>query len=94
MTYFYAFWFLLSVVMIVNLILLFRNSRVYKYRTRLLREVGEVSKSEARSLQPWQWRFQALEAVSYREMVFKFWRPLDSFYPDKSFLDPDAKGDY
>jgi len=33
------------------------------------------------------WRFQKLDETSYGEMLWKFWRRFDSFYPDKSFLE-------
>lgn len=33
-----------------------------------------------------EWRWDALSAVSFDEMLWKFWKPLDSFYPDYSFI--------
>jgi len=33
------------------------------------------------------WRWQELDKISYATMLFNFWKPLDSFYPDKSFIE-------
>jgi|ERR1051326_395623 hypothetical protein len=61
-----------------------RNGRVYNYRARLL-----VTIAEQIPIKPYDidWRIAAYNTVGYFEMLLKFWKPLDSFYPDKSFLD-------
>jgi len=58
--------------------LLIRNNRVHDYRIDLIEQMFRFS--------DWEWRVEAYEEVSYFEQVLKFWKPLDSFYEDKSFL--------
>lgn len=59
-------------------ILLVRNNMVFNYRKELISSLFEFD--------DWQWRRDVFMSVGYQEMVFKFWRRLDSFYPDKSFI--------
>ena len=61
--------------------MLIRNLQVYNYRTRM----GEIV--FAASVWDYKWRLAAMNRVSYNDMMIRFWKPLDSFYPDKSFLD-------
>ena len=65
---------------------LLRNTRVYKYRIRLIEQVSVCARADIQRGQPWEWRYEAIEAVNYHEMVWKLWRSFDSFYPNKSFL--------
>lgn len=64
-----------------------RNTSVYNYRIRLNEKVSDRARADIRQNRDWRWRYEMLNEVSYDEMMFKFWRPLDSFYPDKSFIE-------
>lgn len=59
-----------------------RHATVYKFRARLLKSVGEVNLREIESGEFKQWivRYEVLDSISYRAMVWQFWRPLRSFY--------------
>ena len=83
-------WFLL--ILVVQLfVLLARNNAVYGYRADLLAKVSRAARSDINQGRPgWEWRYDAFQAVDYNRMVWCFWRPLDSFYPDRSFVDPEA----
>lgn len=74
------------IVLAVYSLVMVRNALVLRYRTNLLDKVSTLAQSEAYGA--WEWRFDVFESVPYYEMVFKFWKPLDSFYPDKSFIQP------
>lgn len=73
------------IVLAVCSLVTVRNALVLRYRTNLLDKVSTLAESDADG--DWEWRFETLESVSYDEMVLKFWKPLDSFYPDKSFIE-------
>jgi hypothetical protein len=69
------------------LLMLFRNQKVCNYRKKLMDEFFynsnlELEKSD--NLEKWRKDFDSklkiLESVTYDEMVWKFWKPLDSFY--------------
>ena len=70
---------LLSLLLLsFSLYKLSRNQTVYDYRSRIIEII--FSKDD------WKWRHKEFRKVSYNEMVYKFWKPLDSFYKDKKFL--------
>lgn len=72
-------------------LMLRRNKSVYRYRMHLLDQVSTAAQADIYvNNQPFQWRYRALNSVSYDEMFLRFWRPIDSFYPDRNFLDPTA----
>jgi hypothetical protein len=81
---------LLAVVFGLCLVVMRRNSRVHAYRMRLLGDLHEAALADIATGRPWEWRYRAFEAVSYDRMVLTFWRPLTSFYRDRSFTDPGA----
>lgn len=82
-------WALLALT-VFGVISLVRNERVYTYRQNLLNQIYVASMRDiwdyGDSPRDWNWRHEVYNSVSYNEMVFKFWRRLDSFYPDKSFI--------
>lgn len=64
-----------------------RNNAVYRYRINLICQIQRRCYEDVdRGYYDWHWRFEAFDSIGYNEMVFKFWRPLESFYPDKSFI--------
>lgn len=64
-----------------------RNSAVHRYRSRLLDTLAEAAYEDLHNkVKDWHWRFDVFNSASYNMMVIKFWKPLDSFYPDKAFL--------
>ena len=72
------------------LYLLVRNQEVSNYRKGLLDAISKASAEDIRKNRGWRWRWDVYRSVAYDRMVFKFWIRLDDFYPDKSFIDPDA----
>ena len=67
--------------------LVLRDKRVYNYRMKLLSIIHDRSKIDIQENRPWKWRYEAYNSVSYDNMLFRFWKPLESFYKDKSFLE-------
>lgn len=66
-----------------------RNDAVFNYRMDLLSRVSDACIDDLRRgrYDDWHWRYQAFGAVSYNKMVYQFWRPLYSFYPDLRFAE-------
>jgi hypothetical protein len=55
--------------------LLWRNNRVYDERMRIVNRIFEMN--------DWKWRLRRYEAgPSYNEMMWKLWRPVNSFVTD------------
>ncbi len=84
--------FIISTIMIsVSLsLMLLRNNFVSEYRNSLLDQIYQATQEDIRQKRDWKWRFIVYREISYSKMLTKFWKPLDSFYVDKSFLDPYA----
>lgn len=66
---------------------MWRNHFVARYRMDLLERMLLAAKLDELYGRPWVWRFDAYRAVSYEQMLYKFWRRLDSFYPDQGFAE-------
>jgi hypothetical protein len=63
------------------IVLMYRNERVYNYRKRVIENIGEIYQDEiAAGRLTTNWRWKEFEKVTYRDMVKRFWKPLDSFY--------------
>lgn len=78
---------ILLFLMIFCIYMLFRNIAVFNYRRKLLDQVSELAHIDVHQGKNWKWRLNYFESVSYDEMMFKFYKPLGSFYPDKSFIE-------
>ena len=74
------------IVMALCVVMMFRNEAVYEYRMSLLGKVSDAAKRDIYEGNDFIWRYHAYNAVDYDEMVMKFWKPLGSFYEDKTFL--------
>lgn len=72
------------------LFMIHRNYEVHRYSRNLLGLIDRASEQDIARHREFKWRFKAFDSVSYDEMVMKFWKPLDSFYADMSFTDPEA----
>ncbi len=81
---------LLSVSVLLILYLAYRNYLVYKYRTQLIDQLCGAGNEDIKFGRDPSWREKEFNKVSYCGMVYEFWKPLDSFYPDKSFLKFDG----
>lgn len=64
-----------------------RNYQVLRYRLTCLNALHHKASGEAGVGEDWAWRYQAFEQVSYDTMLLTFWKPLDEFYKDKSFME-------
>jgi len=65
---------------------IFRNAKIYKYRMKLIEQIALRCDEDIDNEQGWKWRWDVFESVSYDEMMYKFWKKLDDFYPDKTFI--------
>lgn len=72
-----------------------RNDRVLQFRTELINAVRRAAETDASLGKEYDWRYEALleamHAVTYEQMLYKFWRRLDSFYPDRSFTEEQCE---
>ena len=72
---------------------MYRNRQVYHFRMDYLKRTSMAARIDINEhLRPWMWRYEKLDEPEYVSMVLQFWKPLESFYPDKSFLDPNSSG--
>lgn len=83
---------LFLLVTIIATYMLNRNRMVYNYRHNIVDAIHHLNKVDHENGIPYDgWRYEVYEAVSYDAMVYKFWKRLDSFYPDKSFITEKGK---
>jgi hypothetical protein len=68
--------------------LMWRNFKVHRYLLDLLDKVSALAKEDIEQGRPWEWRYKALNQLSYNQMVIQFWRPLHTFVTDRKFLEP------
>ncbi|MFB6518610.1 hypothetical protein [Streptomyces sp. NPDC056401] len=81
---------LMSMAMVLFLYMVHRNNEVWFYRRELLHKIRRACNADILKNRESEWRFKAFESVDYDRMVDRFWKPLDSFYDDLSFTDPNA----
>ncbi len=79
---------LLALGVIYCSLMLIRNDKVYNFRKNLLDIIGRCSKDDIKNGRDYYWRYKKYEEVTYKDMVYKFWKPLkvESFYKDDKFL--------
>ena len=73
------------VLMFISIYIFIRNCLVNRYRGILLQGITKKSKEDIENEKEWKWRYDEFDEVTYDEMMYKFWKPLSSFYEDKSF---------
>lgn len=71
--------------------ILYRNNQVYKYRLRIINMVHDEAIKAIENGTYTIGGYDILDTVSYDEMVYKFWRPLNSFFPEKYHERKSAK---
>lgn len=79
------------VLLIYYPILIHRNHRVSSYRLDLIHRIGSAARQDFADfgISDPSRRFDLFEAgPSHREMVFKFWKPLSSFFDEDELLGP------
>ena len=76
MIYFILFNFILFVFCLMTLI---RNNMVYRYRISMLNRIFDAT----RGTENFDKYIEIYKSVSYHEMLYKFWKSFDSFYPEE-----------
>lgn len=71
--------------------LMVRNNQVFNYRQEILEEVSAAASLDIKDGRDWTWRYLKYTSVHYDDMLYQFWRPLDSFYGDMSFTRPGER---
>ena len=66
-----------------------RRNAILNYRLQLLDAIGAALQADILAGRSWAWRFAVYDSVSHEELMSSR-KPLDSFYPDPSFLHPEA----
>lgn len=73
---------LISLALVVCVVILIRNERVYRHRLRVLSRLDMLAKADIEAGRgDWHRWLDLFEQTSYDEQVIKFWRRLDGFYP-------------
>ena len=80
------FWVVASCASFFAAVVLLRNNAVYRERTRIISELFALAHADIDSGNFYgNWRREIyLTGPGYEEMVLKFWRPVDSFFPPVS----------
>jgi hypothetical protein len=62
-----------------------RNILVWRYRRKLLNTISKLNQQEINNyiLDKWLIRYDDFDHADYLEMVWKFWRPCESFFPER-----------
>lgn len=68
---------------VYSTIILIRNQQVFKYRAKVLEGMRKISVDGSLNDTDWIHLYEQFLSVSYEEMVSRFWRPLDSFFPEE-----------
>ena len=69
--------------LLLSIVLYIRNNQIYLYRMGL---IGRIYTANLRDPQSAVWRWRQYEAVSYEPMIWKFWKPLSSFYDEEAII--------
>ena len=74
------------VLLIVSSVIYRRNDKVYSFRLSLVNTIFEKSKVD--EFKDYEWRLKEFESISYRKMLYMFWRHLkpENFYKNLDFL--------
>lgn len=71
-------------LLILNLIVcigfIHRNNEVFRYRREMIQYMHDLNMNDIENLRPFTWRYKLFNDVSYEEMLWKFWKPIDSFW--------------
>lgn len=71
--------------MVWALYMLDRNNKVFNYRQKI--------SSILFAREDWEELLDIADQTDYSEMVWKFWKPLESFYPDEFLKNLGMKGE-
>ena len=83
-------WALSIAAITLGVAMLIRNHCVLRYRLELNDRVHKLCRRDIEQGREWEWRYKAMESVSYDAMLYRPWKRLDSFYADKSFMESTA----
>ena len=72
-------------VMVFCFFMIIRNERVARERKRLLDIVALKAKKLIKEGKDWEEPYNYFRSISYDEMVYKFWKPVKSFYDYSKF---------
>ncbi len=80
---------LLFIIPIICMTLLSRHSEIAdQYMRRLLHDLEIALLTDFALGHSSEWRWRVYRSVQQRDVLKSWWRSPDSFFPDKSFLDP------
>jgi len=85
---------LISVLSIFVIIFAIRNNQVLEARMRILDliwklNINELPMMSKKAIENCELRYKYFESVSFNEMVYKFWKPISSFYDLKRIVNPN-----
>jgi hypothetical protein len=74
-------------IILLTLYILLRNERISEHQSQILQIIRDKAEQDIQNEREWEWRYDDYSKVSYTDMVLRFWKPIDSFYTDKRFLE-------
>jgi hypothetical protein len=78
---------------IFSIYMIWRNEKVSNYRHDVIEKMFKAAEEDVIAGRDWLWRHEIYMQVPYSDMLYKFWKPLDSFWMDKSFMRGEGKSD-
>ena len=82
-----VFWIAWIFIMVAITYFRLRLELVARYRHRLLVYIFAAGCDDIEHDRCPLWRYDVLDSVSFGKMLYQFWRPLESFYPDTRFTE-------
>ena len=75
-----------GMIIVLSVGMLWRNHCVYKFRMDLLDKIARANHRDIENGNfHWMWRYEKLNGVPYMNMMWQFWRSLESFYRGVDF---------
>jgi hypothetical protein len=72
---------ILLTLYLILFLLLIRNFKVHSYRGNIIVKIGKRNIQDIDKGTYGSSRWDVFDSVGYNEMLLKFWRPFDSFFP-------------
>lgn len=82
---------IISSIVLIRVILMYRRiGQVGNYRMKLIDAIAEANEHDIKNKRFYGWRYQMFYVVTHEMMYNQWWRPIESFWFDKSFAEIDG----
>lgn len=81
---------ILVILLVFTVYLGYRNYEVCSERIRVINEIGIMCAKDNETNREWHWRFDVYNEITYDQMLYKFWIPVNRFFKDHKCLQDEA----